>query len=171
MFYHDDGQEEECKKWITNGAQLRDPYCMAQKAVYICKYLEESCPIARYTKAIYFMTQAAEAGHIISMYRLAKIFYGWEPGVRRSRKDTLGQLFIPASGHDRHQAKYWLDKLVSQLSLCGFDLYAWDPQAKGTGMQRSEVATDWNVGDVDPDWVKFILWDKDKDEDEDSDFV
>ena len=27
VFYHDDGQEKECKKWITNGARLRDPYC------------------------------------------------------------------------------------------------------------------------------------------------
>ena len=70
LFYHAEGQEKECKKWISNGARLRDPYCMAQEAVYICR-------ANRYvhTQAMYFMTQAAEAGHILSIYRLAKMFY------------------------------------------------------------------------------------------------
>ena len=35
VFYHGEGQEKECKKWITHGARLRDPYCMGQMAVYL----------------------------------------------------------------------------------------------------------------------------------------
>ena len=73
VFYHGEGKEKECKKWIDRGTRLRDPYCMAQHAVYLSSIAWNS--IRSSTSAMYYMTQAAEAGHILSIYRLAKMFY------------------------------------------------------------------------------------------------
>ena len=69
VFYHGEGKEKECKKWITNGARLRDPYCMGQEAIHL--YYDRAKfgtnVYQRIMQAMYFMMQAAEAGHIISI--------------------------------------------------------------------------------------------------------
>ena len=71
VFYHGEGKEKECKKWITNGARLRETYCMGQMAVYLSIAGLSANDSNRYgndrsttdTTAMYYLTQAAEAGH------------------------------------------------------------------------------------------------------------
>ena len=99
MFYHGEGEEKECKKWITRGARLLDPYCMAQKAVHLfsvrASHARADACIEYSTAAMYYVTQAAQAGHILSMYRLAKMFTS---GVL----DLVGRIHFPArhGGYD-----------------------------------------------------------------------
>jgi hypothetical protein len=101
------------------------------------------------TAGMYYMVQAAEAGHILSMFRLAQMFYFGHVWILKGKVITSFLI-------DNIQAAYWLARLVAKLIDSGFDILGtWDPQATGTGMQRMEVWTGMNVGDLDADWVKF----------------
>ena len=151
LFYHAEGQAKECKNWIINGARFRDPYCMAQLALYLFKKAADNST-KRYqncTMAMCYMVQAAEAGHILSMFRLAQMFYSGHVWI------VTGKV-IASFTTDDAQALHWLSKLVAKLIDCGLDILGtWDPCAIGTGMQRTEVVTGLNIGDLDADWIRI----------------
>ena len=120
--------EKQWKKWITHGSRLRDPYCMGQRALHLFK-------IRHCASAIYYMVQAAEAGHILSMFRLAKMFCDGYLWIKIGNILTCGGFTT-----DEPQGRHWLCRLVEKLTDCGFDILgAWDPQQQVLACNASRL--------------------------------